>query len=298
MTEAVHTEHVSFDSDGTTLVGTLYSPESRGRGPAVVVLGSWTTVKEQMAAGYARWMAEAGFHALAFDPAGYGESGGRPRQLESPARKIRDVHSAVTFLGRHARVDPRRIGALGICAGAGYTAVNAANDPRVRSLALVAPWLHDAALVRDIYGGEDGVRQKMDLGLAARDRYELGQPADYVPAVSTTDPQAAMFGPFDYYLDAQRGAVPAWDNRFAVMSWPQWLTFDPHPAAARITAPTMIVTSRDAAIPQGSEKFHADLGGPKNLVWTEGNQFDFYDRDSTVDEAATLAARHFAETLA
>ncbi|MFI8461622.1 alpha/beta hydrolase [Kitasatospora sp. NPDC085464] len=298
MTDTVHTEHVAFDSDDVQLVGTLYRSANRGRGPAVVVLGSWTTVKEQMAAAYARRMAEAGFHALTFDPAGYGESGGRPRQLESPARKIRDVHSAVTFLGRHTAVDPHRIGALGICAGAGYTAVNTANDPRVRSLTLVAPWLHDAALVRDIYGGAEGVRQKMDLGLAARSRYELGEPVDYVPAVSTTDPSAAMFGPFDYYLDAQRGAVPTWDNRFAVMSWPHWLTFDPHPAAARITAPTLIVTSHDAAIPQGAEKFHADLGGPKTLVWTEGTQFDFYDRDSTVDEAATLAVRHFAETLA
>ncbi|MBD0690870.1 hypothetical protein [Streptomyces sp. CBMA123] len=115
--------------------------------------------------------------------------------------------------------------------------------------------------------------------------------------MSTMDPRAAMFGPFDYHLDATRGAVPAWDNRFAVMSWPQWLTFDPHPAASRITAPTLIVTSRDAATPQGTEKFHADLGGPKTLAWTSGDQFDFYDRDSTVGEAAGLAARHFAETL-
>ncbi|MFD4138594.1 alpha/beta hydrolase [Streptomyces sp. NPDC058572] len=298
MTHTVRTERVTFDSAGENLVGTLYRPDIQGRGPAVVVTGSWTTVKEQMAAVYARRMAEAGLTALAFDFAGFGESGGEPRQLESPERKIRDIHSAVTFLARHESVDPGRIGALGICAGSGYTAVNAADDPRVRSLALVAPWLHDAALVRDIYGGDEGVRRRTDAGLAAQKRYESGEAAQFVPAVSTTDPEAAMFGPFDYYLDDRRGAVPAWDNRFAVMSWPQWLAFDPHPAAARITAPTVIVHSQEAAIPHGAEKFSGALGGPKNLVWTSGTQFDFYDQEAKVAEAAGIVARHFTQTLA
>jgi pimeloyl-ACP methyl ester carboxylesterase len=81
------------------------------------------------------------------------------------------------------------------------------------------------------------------------------------------------------------------------MSWPHWLTFDPHPAAARITVPTLLVHSREGAIPLGAEKFHADLAGPRRLVWTTGSQFDFYDREATVAEAASLAARHLTEAL-
>jgi uncharacterized protein len=297
MTAAVSTERVTFDSEGDVLVGTVYRPATQGRGAAIVVTGSWTTVKEQMAATYARRMAEAGFVALAFDFAGFGESGGHPRQLESPTRKVRDIHSAVTLLAGHELVDHRRIGALGVCAGSGYTAVNTADDPRVRSMALIAPWLHDAGLVRDIYGGEDGVRAKTNAGLDALKRFEDSGTVSYVPAVSVTDPEAAMFGPFDYYLDAGRGAVPAWENRYAVMSWPQWLSFDPHPAASRITAPTVLVHSRDGAIPQGAEKFHAALAGPKNLVWLGGSQFDFYDQEPTVTQAAGIAARHFEQTL-
>ncbi|MGW2255028.1 alpha/beta hydrolase [Kitasatospora sp. NPDC001660] len=298
-THLVRTEKVDFDSDGTELLGTLYRPAT-GTGrrlPAIVVTGSWLTVKEQMAATYARRMAEAGFAALAFDFTGFGESGGEPRQLESPSRKIRDIHSAVGFLERHPLVDPGRIGALGICASSGYTAVNAARDHRVRSLALIAPWLHDAELVRAIYGGEEGVRRKTEAGLAAQRHYDYGEAVEYVPAVSTTDQDAAMFGPFAYYLDEHRGAVAAWDNRFAVMSWPQWLGFDPHPSARRITAPTLLVHSRDGAIPQGAEKFHARLAGPKELVWTKGDQFAFYDDEPTVAEAALRAAEHFTKTL-
>ncbi|MEU7164139.1 alpha/beta hydrolase [Streptomyces morookaense] len=291
------TERVTFSSSGQVLVGTVYRPTGRGPWAAVVVSGSWTTVKEQMAAAYARQLAEAGLLALAFDFTGFGESGGHPRQLESPERKIRDIRAAVTFLRGHGDADPGRIGALGICAGAGYTAVAAAGDPRVRAVSLVAPWLHDAGLVQEIYGGEEGVRQRTEAGLAARERQERGEPVLYVPAVSTTDPNAAMFGPFDYYLDEKRGAVPAWENRFAVMSWPEWLAFDPHQAAQGVTVPTVIVHSRDGAIPQGAEKFHTALSGPKELIWTDGTQFDFYDQEAKVAEAAGIAVRHFTEAL-
>lgn len=297
MNQTIRTERVHFDSEGQSLVGTLYWPVAPGRAPAIVLAGSWTTVKEQMPAVYARRMAEMGFVALAFDFTGFGESGGAPRQLESPARKIRDIHNAVTFLAGHDAVDADRIGGLGICAGSGYIAVNAADDPRVRSLALVAPWLHDPMLVREIYGGAEGVRQRTDAGLEAVGRFEDNGDVRYVPAVSTTNADAAMFGPFDYYLDADRGAIRSWDNRFAVMSWHEWLSFDPHPAASRITAPTVIVHSREAAIPQGAEKFHANLGGARNLVWLSGSQFDFYDQEPTVTEAAAIVAQHFAQTL-
>lgn len=58
----IRTEHVSFDSQGERIAGTLYLPES-GDGrplPAVVVTGAWMTVKEQMPTVYARELAERG----------------------------------------------------------------------------------------------------------------------------------------------------------------------------------------------------------------------------------------------
>jgi hypothetical protein len=119
----------------------------------------------------------------------------------------------------------------------------------------------------------------------------------YVPAVSATDPAAAMYGPFDYYLDRERGAIPEWGNRFAVMAWPGWLTFDPIAAAGAIDTPTLLVHSEQAAIPEGARRFHDALAGPKKLLWTDGGQFDFYDRELQVGIAVAAAAEHFAETL-
>ena len=191
MTAPVTTERVRFRAGASTFVGDLHRPADSSAGPAVVVTGSWTTVKEQMADRYARLLAAQGFAALSFDFTGFGESGGDPRDVESPALKARDIGDAVTFLAEHPAVDPARIGALAICASAGYTALNAVGDDRVRCLALIASWLHDADLVREMYGGENGVAERVNAG-HARSRYDQTGIVDYVPAQSATDPKAAM----------------------------------------------------------------------------------------------------------
>ncbi len=290
---------VSFESEGDELAGDLYLPAGGGeRLPALVVTGSWTTVKEQMAGLYARRLAERGFAALAFDFRGFGESAGGPRDYESPTRKAEDIHSAVSFLGSRPELDPERLGAVGVCASSGYTALNASRDERVRSLVLVAPWLHDAALVRELYGGEEGVRERIEVGEAARRRFEQTGEAAHVPAISTTDESAAMFGEFDYYLNSERGAIPQWSNRFAVMSWPEWLGFDPIRIAPEIVVPTLLVHSSDAAVPDGARRFHRDLAGPADFLWTHGTQFDFYDQEPNVTKAVDVAEMHLRRTLA
>ncbi|RKN36723.1 alpha/beta fold hydrolase [Streptomyces hoynatensis] len=295
----VHRERVAFTSGGDTLAGDLYLPPGADGTafPAVAVAGSWTTVKEQMAGLYAAGLARRGIAALAFDFRGFGESGGAPRDLESPVRKIADLRSAIDFLATHPAVAPGRVGELGICAGAGYAVVNAAGDGRVRSLGLVAPWLHDAQLVEAIYGGAQAVAERREAGLAAQRRYAETGIVEYVPGVSTENAAAAMYGPFDYYLDADRGAVPQWGNRFAVMGWPGWLGFDPIAAAPLVTAPTVIVHSPDAAVPDGVRRFHEVLPARKELIWQAGGQMDFYDQESHVEAALDAVAEHFASTL-
>ncbi|MEV0145609.1 MULTISPECIES: alpha/beta fold hydrolase [unclassified Nonomuraea] len=288
---------VAFDSDGVTLAGNLYLPEGVERAPAVVVAGTWTSVKELMADRYAQRLAERGYAALSFDFTGFGESGGEPRDVENPARKVLDIHHAVAFLATHPAVDADRLGALGICAAAMYMADNAAHDPLVASLALVAPWLHDASICEQAYGGADAVAEKIKLGREARSRYDETGEIDYVPVVSATDPRAAMPYDIDFYLNPERGGIPAWPNRFAVMAWPDWLTYDSIALAPRIFQPTLLVHSQDAAIPEGAHRFHAGLAGAKDILWTQGTQFDFYDQEPQVAVAVDAVAAHFGRTL-
>lgn len=298
MTTPVTTERVRFPSGPNTLVGDLYRPvEAPDPGPAVVVTGSWTTVKEQMPGLYARRLAAVGVPTLAFDFTGYGQSQGPVRDFEDPGQKAADIAAAVGFLITLDGVDAERIGALAICASAGYTAVSAANDPRVASIALVAPWLHDADLVKPYYGGDEGVTARIRAGEAARASFAATGQVDYVPAVSATDESAAMYGPWDYYLNPDRGAIPEWGGRFAEMAWPGWLTFDPIASAAQITAPVQIVHSRTGAVPDGTEQFFQALPGRKDIVWAEGEQFDFYDQPAQVNVAIDVVHTHFRRTL-
>ena len=296
----VRKNKATFKSEGSTLRGHLYIPEECKEGerlPALLVGGSWTTVKEQMAGLYAGKLAGKGFVTLAFDHRGYGESEGEPRNYESPSQKIEDFKNAIGFLQSLSIVDDERIGALGVCASAGYLAHVAAEDDRLKAFVTVAAWLHEPETVLAVYGGEEGVQMRIVAGAAARKKFEETGEVDYVPAYSTTDPAAAMYGNFDYYGNLSRGAIPEWDNRFAVMSWPEWLKFNPVPVAEQINIPTLIIHSDGSALSQGARRFFENLKGPKALYWTEGTHFDFYDQEAYVDEAVYHAAIHFGEYL-
>lgn len=290
----------TFTSGTDILVGNLFLPagaEAADRLPALVVTGTWTSVKEQMADRYAEAMAARGFAALSFDFAGFGESEGALRDVESPARKVADIHAAVGHLASLPQVDPDQIGAIGVCASAGYTALNAVADSRVRALVLVAPWLHDADLVEEIYGGAEGVAERIALANEARARHDADGTIDYVPAVSGDDHMAAMPFAIDFYESPARGGIPQWPNRFAVMAWTEWLTFDPIRVARRITTPSLVVHSEDAAIPAGAHRFADQLAGPVEQRWTDGDQFTFYDDPAKVAEAADAAAAHLLRFL-
>lgn len=280
---------VQFESDGVLLAGMLYCPQQRAPWPGVVVTGSWTSVKEQMPATYAQALARRGYAALCFDFRGWGESPSVPRYLEDPVRKTADIVAAFEFLSRHAEIDARRIAGLGICASAGYMSHAAATSYVPRALCLVAPWLHDVEIAREVYGGESGV-----AALIARSRLAEAGGEAVIEAASTTNPEALMFQA-PYYTEPDRGLIPQYDNRFDLRSWEPWLSFDGVAAAERLSLPTCIVHSKSAAIPQGAERFAVRLGKYGQLVWLEGfNQFDFYDHSDVIEAAMHHVSAHLA----
>jgi dienelactone hydrolase len=298
---AMQTKEVVFHSEGAKLAGVLYGQGVSGkRVPGVLVMGSWLTVKEQMPSNYAPFVADAGCVAMTFDFRRFGASDGQPREVESPRAKAEDIGNAAMFLRTRPEVDPERIGVLAICASAGYAALALLDQPAIKSVAMVAPWLHDAEILRPIYGGEAGVADRLAKGQAAREHYVRTGLVDYVPAASNTDATAAMYAPgdaLDYYLNPARGRVPQWGGRFAVMAWKEWLEFDPIALADRISTPIRIVTSEASATPGGARKFADRLKGPHDVVWGSGTQFDFYDQPATVSFAAHHAIDHLSKTL-
>ena len=301
-------EKIHFNSEGSTLIGNLYFPEnydSTKTYPALVVSGSWTTVKEQMAGLYAKKLAKEGYITLAFDFRNFGESEGEPRFYESPSMKKVDIENAVTFLQSVPEVNKDRIGAFGVCAGAMYTLMAASEDDRIKTVVTAASWLHDAEAVKLFYGGEEGVQAKIKAAQDAKKNYAENGVVEYIPSISTEDESAAMYGPYDYYLNPERGAINEWSaDKFAVMSWEDWLTADPMPSAANLTVPTLMIHSDGAVLPQYTKNYFEKIASTdKKLHWMETelespfHQFNYYDQDEEVNESVTEASKWFAQKL-
>ncbi len=286
-------QDVVFNSQGNLLKGHLFLPpgfDALKTYPTSIVTGSWTSVKEQMPDEYASLLAQQGFITLTFDFTGFGESEGQPRQVEDYHLKIADIKAAVDYLTQNKNVDQNDLSGLGVCASSGYMAHATAEDPRIKKLVLVAPWLHDKAIAKMIYdmrpGGTEGL---LEAAKAAKVKYADTGVMDYVLAASELDPLSAMYVPenaFDYYLNPAKAAGKYYDNRFAVSSWEPWLNFDGIAAGASIKQPVFIVHSESGAVPQGTQQFYEHLQGDKSIKWlNDYNQQQLYFEKEAVDAA-------------
>ena len=291
----VETRSVTFTNEGATLAGTLYLPEGHDGSalPTVVVTGAWTSVEEQMPSVYAEEMVERGFAAFTFDFRGWGKSGDLPqnvRFVESPAAKTSDIRAAFDFVATLPEVDPARINGLGICASAGYMVDAVSGNDRVQRIGLVAPWLQNEEIVEAVYGGAEGVAGLIDL---SRDAEAAG--GQIIPAAGPEGAEGVLMPIGGYYHEEDRGAVPAYDNKWNNAGWEGWLTYHPADNAARLTQPLAIVHSEAAAIPQGVRSFLDGYLGDATLQMLENvTQFDFYDNPEDVSRAADTMAAHFA----
>ena len=157
---------------GITLASDLYIPKNaEGKLPAIAVCGPFGAVKEQCSGLYAQTMAERGFLTLAFDPSFTGESGGNVRYMASPDINTEDFMAAVDFLSLCDKVDPARIGIIGICGWGGMALNTAALDTRVK--ATVASTMYDMTRVNakgyfDSEGSEEARYQKKSAMCAQR----------------------------------------------------------------------------------------------------------------------------------
>jgi len=288
---------VEFVSGSDRVVGSLYVPNGASPRPGVVVEGPQTNVKEMVPAVYADRLARAGYVALTFDHRNFGESGGRVRFDENPEQKVEDVRQALAFLRTRPEVSRGAVGLLGVCSGAGYTAKAAAREPGLGAYVTIAGFYHDPAVFKSWL--KDDYDARVDLGRKARLKYEATGLVDYLTNVDETNPEVAMPGheAWEYYGTARNKAV-RWENRSATMFFEHFLTFESIRAGKDVMAPTLVIHSDAALVPEGAKRFFASLPGPKKLHWMSTRQhISFYDEPPVVDEAAAAAAGWFATHL-
>ncbi len=141
-----HSKVTFINRYGITLAADMYVPgHAAGKLPAIAVSGPFGAVKEQCSGLYAQTMAERGYITIAFDPSFTGESGGQPRYMASPDINTEDFMAAVDFLSLNEKVDPDRIGIIGICGWGGLALNAAALDTRIK--ATVASTMYDMTRV-------------------------------------------------------------------------------------------------------------------------------------------------------
>ena len=209
-----HSKVTFINRYGITLAADMYVPKNaEGRLPAIAVSGPFGAVKEQCSGLYAQTMAERGFLTIAFDPSFTGESGGQPRYMASPDINTEDFMAAVDFLSLHDKVDPDRIGIIGICGWGGMAINTAALDTRIK--ATVASTMYDMSRVNAKgyfdSGDNEEARYKLKAAINAQ-RLEDYKNGSYKRAGGVIDPlpEDAPFFVKDYhdYYKTDRGYHP------------------------------------------------------------------------------------------
>lgn len=299
-------EQVRFESAGVSLAGLLFLPKGSAAVPSVVVLGPFGYVKEQAPMEYATRLARDGFAVLIFDPRYSGESGGSPRRLESVASKVADARAALDFLLTRPEVNPKRLGALGICQGASEMIAVAAGDERVRALALVSgQYLYRQNLLGFFDGGGPTLDERIERGRQALARFERDGTVDYTRVVAIDDKAVALPWPpiHDWYqpwTTAKWGEPSRWDNRYATMSDAEVWTFDVDDHARKLGKPTLLVHGEKSDGGVASARHVHDLipAPDKRLVVVEGVfHTRFYDDPIVVGPAAAQVATWLATYL-
>jgi fermentation-respiration switch protein FrsA (DUF1100 family) len=293
-------ERVEFGVDGITLAGDLRAGPTVGRAPGLVFTGPFTSVRDQVTGLYAARLAAAGFVTLAFDHRNFGESGGQPRRHEDPQGKLNDLRAAVSLLRARPEVDPERIGAIGICLGAGYALRFAAFDTRVKAFAGIAGAYNTPYAMRSGMG-RDAYRQTLASLTAAAEDHDRGGQVQYLRAVAA-EGEAAMPGeePFAYY-GTGRGASACWENAVTRTSVRELLTVD-NMAGADFLSPTpgLIVHGVEDAYcsPDGAREAYQRMGEPKRIVWLDAKlHIDLYDSEPYVTQAVDAVTTFLTDYL-
>jgi len=296
---------VQFKNGAVDMAGNLFLPNGFNestRYPAIVSIHPGGGVKEQTAGLYAQRLAEQGFVTLAFDASHQGASGGMPRFLDDPMRRVGDIYSAVDYLTSLRYVDAGRIGALGICAGSGAAIKASSMERRIKAVGTVSAVDVGAATRKGWEGKATDADQFAMLDAVAKQRTAeaAGAAPVYVPYVPNVGDKTAPLDlqeAADYYL-TPRGQHPNAPNKMLLTSLADLASFTGFDRVdSLLTQPLMIVAGSKAGSLWHSQELHARAAGPKELyIVNDSTHMDLYDGEG-VGLAMNKLAPFFKSTL-
>lgn len=303
-------EKISFKNSNNptiTMAAVINFPPSFDKNkkyPAIVVSHPGGGVKEQTAGTYAKNLAEKGFVTIAYDASYQGESTGEPRQLENPYIRTEDVSAVIDHLTTLPYVDEEKIGAMGICAGAGYTANAAINDRRIKAVGTVSA-VNIGSMFRNGWGNnvkDAAAIPYLEAGSKARTadaKDGKNQTMPLAPLKKEDAPNAELAEAWEYY-HTKRAQCPTAPGFATLRSLTQIITYDAYnKAEAFFTQPLLMVVGSQAGSAWMSEDLLTRAASKikKKHVVEGANHMSLYDGAKYVEEATSVLVPFFKETL-
>ena len=304
----VNIHPVTYELNGLRIAANVYTPanyDAKDDYPAIVVAHPNGGVKEQAAGLYAQRLAELGYITIVADAAYQGASGGQPRNVDTPAHRIEDIHGMADYIVRFPGLDSARLGLLGICGGGGYSLKAAQTDKRFKSIATLS--MFNSGLVRR-NGYQDSqlstIRQRLQQASDARAQEAAGGEILYAGDADLTDEQIEML-PFDLY---RQGYVYYWKThahpnstfKYTMSSLLDLMRFDATDQIELIDQPLLMIAGSKADSLYMSEQAFARASGTqdKALVKIEGaTHIETYWVPKYVDDAVSKLTAFYARTL-
>lgn len=306
------TDH-RFPVDGEECAAWLYRPASGdgAPGPCVVLAHGFGMTRACRLDAWAQRFAAAGLAALVFDYRGFGDSGGRHRQVLDIATQRADWRAAVAYARSLDGIDPGRVALWGTSFSGGHVLAVAADDPRIAAVVAQVPFVDGPALLRGTGRGNrapgaDRVRHTARLvATALRDevRGRLGRDPLLVPVAGEVGSGAVIAGPGAER--AIRHLVPdgvPWRNEVAARIALR-VPFDrPGRHASRIGCPLLVaVCEHDTVTPPGPALAVA-AAAPRGEVTRHGfDHFAAYTGagfETLCAEQVEFLSRHLCGTTA
>ncbi len=281
---------VTYKKYNLNIAGLMFYPsnfDENKKYPSIVVTHPGGGVKEQCSSLYAWNLAQKGYITLAFDATYQGESEGYPRYLEDPTSRVEDIRASIDYLVTLPFVDENKIGAMGICAGGGYTMNAIQTEARIKAAAGISTWdVGDSA--KNGFPGVniDNFMQKLlnEVAIARTDEARGKAPKywHYVPqSEDEIDENTSVIQKEAYeYYRTNRCYYPTSHNKYLVSSNDKLAGWDAFAHIDTVSPrPLLFIVGSNADTLYFTNDAYSRALEPKEIFTIEGaTHIDLYDK--------------------